>query len=99
MVIATRKSRVDAAILSFVALAALGVSIVWPPAFWLCGLGAGILTVACAVASFGRQQPVLFVFWVPTTKPLLRWEMMLAMLGVVLLVIPLTVMLVKGALL
>jgi hypothetical protein len=70
---------------------ALCVSLLWPPAFWLCGIGAVVLAVAASIASIGRRK-VVWIFWVPkATPPLASWEVALSLTAVMLLVVPLIV--------
>jgi hypothetical protein len=77
---------------------ALLVTFLWPPAFWLSGVGAAALALVVSVASIGRRESVLWVFWVPKDDPpLARWHALVAMPAVILLVVPLVVVLMKNA--
>lgn len=75
---------------------ALSVSLLWPPAFWLCGIGGALLGIAVCIASIGRRKD-FGIFWLPkSTPPLPSWEVALSLTALMLVVIPLVVVVVRN---
>ena len=81
---------------SAVGTAALLVSLLWPPAFWVCGVGIVLLGAVVSIASIGRRKDWGYIFWLPKATPSLTYlEVLMALTAVTLVVVPLVVILVK----